>query len=108
MAVNCWLELSANFRENFEVLLQEKRFSDVTLIAKDMNGDDVKFPCHRFVLASALPYVCLFILKLMFYFSTFQFAKMFTAPMKEADAKEICIEGRFQKNFLTIQSNTSM
>ena len=42
MAVNCWPELSANFRENFEVLLQEKRFTDVTLIAKDMNGDDVK------------------------------------------------------------------
>ena len=67
MAVNCWSELSANFKENFEVLLKEKRFSDVTLIAKDMNGDDVKFPCHRFVLASALPYVSLLILELLFY-----------------------------------------
>ena len=99
MSVNCWPELSANFRENFEVLLQEKRFSDVTLIAKNMNGEDVKFQCHRFVLASALPYVCLFILKLMFYLFYFQFAKMFTPPMKEADAKEIRIEGKFQEIF---------
>ena len=99
MAVNCWPELSAKFRKNFEVLLQEESFSDVTLIAKDMNGDDVKFPCHRFVLASALPYVCLFILKLMFYLFYFQFAKMFTPPMKEADAKEIRIEGKFHEIF---------
>ena len=100
MAINCWSELSANFRENFEAFLQEGRFSDVTLIATDMNGDDVKFPVHRFVLASALPYVCLFILKLMFYLFYFQFAKMFTPPMKEADAKEIRVEGMFQQLFL--------
>ena len=99
MTVNCWPELSANFRENFEVLLKEESFSDVTLIAKDMNGDDVKFPVHRLILASALPYVCLFILKLMFYLFYFQFAKMFTPPMKEADAKEIRIEGKFQEIF---------
>ena len=99
MAVNCWPELSAKFRENFEVLLQEESFSDVTLIAKNMNGEDIKFPCHRFVLASALPYVCLFILKLMFYSFYLQFAKMFTTPMKEADAKEIPIEGQFQEIF---------
>ena len=61
MAVNCCYELSANFREYFEVLLQEKR---------DMNVNDVKFPCYRFVLASALPYVCL-ILKITVLFVSF-------------------------------------
>ena len=67
MDVNCWPELAANFGENFEVLLQRKLFSDVTLVAKDINGEDVEFPVHRFVLASALPYVCLNILKFLFY-----------------------------------------
>ena len=75
MAVNCWPELSANFRENFEMLLQENRFSEVTLIARDRNGHDVKFPVHRFVLASALPYVCLFILEIMLYLFVFSLLK---------------------------------
>ena len=44
MAVNCWPKLAANFKENFEAFLQQEQFSDVTLIAKDMNGEDVKFP----------------------------------------------------------------
>ena len=96
MEINCWTELSANFGANFESLLQQKLFSDVTLIARDRNGHDKKFPVHRFVLASALPYVCLLIQKLMFYLFSFQFEKMFTVRMREADAKEIRIEGRFK------------
>ena len=71
MAVNCWPELAANFKENFEAFLQQEQFSDVTLIAKDMNGEDVKFPVHRLVLASAIPYVCLFMLKLFVLFVPF-------------------------------------
>ena len=71
MAVNCWPKLAANFKENFEAFLQQEQFSDVTLIAKDMNGEDVKFPVHRLILASVLPYVCLLIQKLMFYLFSF-------------------------------------
>ena len=97
MEINCWPELSANFGPNFESFLQQELFSDVTLIAQDVNGHDVKFPVHRFVLASALPYVCLLLQKLMFYLFGFQFEKMFTTPMKEADAKEIRIEGKSSK-----------
>lgn len=61
MSVNCWPDLAVNFKENFEAFLQQKFFSDVTLIAQNRNGVDVKFPVHRFVLASAIPYVCLLI-----------------------------------------------
>lgn len=64
MDVNCWIELDANKRPKYEEFLDQKLFSDVTLIAKDKNGNDVKFPVNRFVLASALLYVCLFISKL--------------------------------------------
>ena len=66
MEINCWPELSANFGANFESFLQQKLFSDVTLIASERNGHDVKFPVHRFIFEGALPYVCLFLLKLMF------------------------------------------
>ena len=65
MEINFWPELTANFQPNFESFLQQNLFSDVTLIATDRNGNDVKFPVHRFILASALPYVRLFILQLM-------------------------------------------
>ena len=66
MDINCWPELAVNYGVNFESFLQQKLFSDVTLIARDRNGLDIKFPVHRFVLASALPYVCLFMLEQKF------------------------------------------
>ena len=59
MEINCWPELAANYGANFESYLQQKLFSDVTLIARDRNGHGMKFPVHRFVLASALTYVSL-------------------------------------------------
>ena len=103
MEINCWPELSANFGPNFESFLQQELFSDVTLIAQDVNGHDVKFPVHRFVLASTFPYVCLLLQKSMFYFFSFQFEKMFTVQMKEADAKEIPIGGKFKIIVLCIE-----
>lgn len=54
---NCWKKVEEKLREKFDEYRRMNLFTDVTLIAINNCGDEVKFPVHRIILSAVSPYV---------------------------------------------------
>lgn len=59
MNTDCRTEMAEMLLENLDEYRRSELFTDVTLIAVNKEGDEVKFPIHRVILAAISPYVCL-------------------------------------------------
>ena len=61
MNFQCLYDIAEPIHTELEQMRKEKSFTDVCLILNDSRGMERRIYAHRVILASAIPYVCLFL-----------------------------------------------
>ena len=61
MNFHCLNDIAEPIHTELESMRKEKSFTDVCLILNDNRGMDRRIYAHRVILASAIPYVCLYL-----------------------------------------------